>query len=220
MSSRSDESSLVARYFDEHAQDFDDIYAADKSAVRRLRDGVRNTVVKRLEFVDQVAATNQPSRVLDVGCGSGRFALRLAARGAHVVGLDFAGDMLELARRLAAEAGVADRCEFVKADFLTWSAGEPFDLGLAIGVVDYVADPTPLVGRLAGLTGGRVIVSFPRRLHPLVPLRWARLRAAKCPVHFYGRKQVEEIGAAAVPNHRVVDFGRDFLLLGGGLSPS
>lgn len=218
MSSRSDEAAMVARYFDDHAKDFDDIYATDKSALRRMRDRVRGTVVQRLEFVDAVAAESKPQRVLDVGCGSGRFALRLAARGAEVVGLDFAGDMLELAERLAVEAGVGEKCSFVKADFLAWEADGAFDLGLAIGVVDYVADPAPLIAKLSDLTRGRLIVSFPRRLHPLVPLRYVRLRAADCPVHFYSRSQVEALGRSHVPDYRVIGFGRDYLLVGGKLT--
>lgn len=218
MSSGSDEAALVARYFDDHAKDFDDIYVEDKSVLRKARDRVRGTVVQRLEFVDSIAASSLPDRVLDVGCGSGRFALRLAARGASVVGLDFAGDMLDLARRLAAEAGVAEKCEFVKADFLTWEADGTFDLGLAIGVVDYVAHPAPLIAKLSELTAGRIVVSFPRRMHPLVPLRYVRLRASSCPVHFYSRRQVEALGQAHVPDHKVVPFGRDYLLVGGGLA--
>lgn len=40
-------------------------------------------------------------RLLDIGCGTGVFALPLALRGASVTGLDFSGNML---KRLAAEA--------------------------------------------------------------------------------------------------------------------
>src|SRR4051794_22874274 len=38
------------------------------------------------------------SRVLDVGCGNGLFARRLAGRGAHVVAVDLSEAMLERAR--------------------------------------------------------------------------------------------------------------------------
>jgi SAM-dependent methyltransferase len=38
-------------------------------------------------------------RVLDVGCGTGRISRELAARGAEVLGIDFAGTAIEAARR-------------------------------------------------------------------------------------------------------------------------
>jgi 2-polyprenyl-3-methyl-5-hydroxy-6-metoxy-1,4-benzoquinol methylase len=212
--SRSPEGQRVAKYFDRHAVDFDTIYAEDKAAVRKLRDRARGIVVRRLEFVNQVAEQRKPSNVLDVGCGSGRFAISLAARGAKVVGLDFAGDMLALARQLAAEAGVGDRCTFEQADFLEWKSDETFDLALAIGVVDYVSEPEPLIAKMAAISGGSVIVSFPRLLHPLVPLRMMRLRASGCPVYFYRKADVERMGRAHLPRFEIVDFGRDYLLVG------
>ena len=215
-SSRPDEPRRVSSYFDEHAVDFDTIYVEAKSPLRQLRDRLtRGTVVGRLELVDRLARAHQPSRVLDIGCGSGRFAVRLAQQGAEVVGLDFAEQMLVLARQAAQQAGVGDRCRFVNADFLEWEADGAFDLGLAIGFFDYVADPAPMLEKLARLCGNRVVASFPKRFDPLVPPRYVRLRLSGCPVHFYSRRQVEELARAAVGPHRIEPLGRDYILLGG-----
>jgi SAM-dependent methyltransferase len=215
-SSRSSRDGAVAGYFHTHAKDFDTIYDADKGWARRLRDGLtRGVVARRLDFVDDLAAQHRPERVVDVGCGSGRMGIRLAARGATVVGLDFAPDMLRLARELAAQAGVADRCVFLQEDFLTWQPDRDFDLGVALGVLDYVADPPALLQKMADVCHGRIVVSFPRRLHPLVPLRFLRLKASGCPVWFYGRRQVEALARDCLTEFRVESFGRDFLLVGG-----
>lgn len=215
MSSPSPEPERVARYFDRHAVDFDTIYDSRKNKVRELRDRLsRGTVVERLAYVDELVRGDDPGRVIDVGCGSGRFCVRLALCDWHAVGLDFADEMIALARQQAAEAGVDDRCTFEVADFLEWEDNTDFDLGLAIGVFDYVADPEPLLAKLAKVSGGRVVVSFPKRFHPLVPLRWARLRAAGCPVHFYDRRQVEALGSAYLSRPSVVSFRRDYLLVG------
>jgi ubiquinone/menaquinone biosynthesis C-methylase UbiE len=205
----------VAGYFDRHAVDFDTIYEDRKGWLRGLRDRLsRGTVVERLAFVEELAASRPPGRVLDVGCGSGRFAVALARRGWEAVGLDFAPEMVALADRAAAQAGVPQRCTFLAADFLEWEANGGFDLGLAIGVFDYVADPSPLLAKLAALTGGQVVLSFPKRVHPLVPLRWARLRAAGCPVWFYAQREVEALGRGHLGQFRVVPFHRDWLLVG------
>ena len=216
MSSPSPEPERVARYFHEHAVDFDTIYdESRKGKVRELRDRLsRGTVVERLTFVDDLVRNDPPGRVLDVGCGSGRFSVSLARRGWEAVGLDFAEEMITLARDMADEAGVADRCRFEVADFLDWHDDEPFDLGLAVGVFDYVAEPAPLLAKLAAACSGRVVASFPKRYHPLVPIRWARLRAAGCPVHFYVRAQVEALGRAHLRRASVVSFKRDYLLVG------
>ena len=215
MSSPSPEPERVARYFHEHAVDFDTIYESRKGRVRELRDKLsRGTVVERLTFVDDLVRGDPPGRVLDVGCGSGRFSVSLAGRGWEAVGLDFADEMIALARKQALDSGVADRCRFEVADFLDWHDDTPFDLGLAIGVFDYVAEPSPLLARLATVCDGRIVASFPKRYHPLVPLRWARLRAAGCPVHFYARGQVEALGRAHLRRPSVVSFKRDYLLVG------
>lgn len=213
--SESPEKERVARYFDVHAEDFDSIYEQDKGTLRRIRDRLsRGTVVRRLDFVLDYASRRKPRSVIDVGCGAGRFAVPLAVGGASVTGLDFADEMVLLAERRAEAAGVGDRCRFLRADFLEWKTDERFDLALAMGVFDYVSDPGPLLAKMAEVTDGSVLASFPRRFHPLVPLRKIRLGRAGVPVFFYTRRDVETLAGPHLPRFEVRRFGRDFLLAG------
>ena len=55
-------------------------------------------------------------RVLHLQCHFGNDSLILAQRGAHVTGLDFSGEAIRTARRLADEMGLASRARFVEAD--------------------------------------------------------------------------------------------------------
>ena len=73
----------------------------------------------------EVLGLTEGSEVLDVPCGHGRIANRLAARGARVVGLDADPFFLERARADAAERGVD--VEYVQGDMreLPWT--ERFD---------------------------------------------------------------------------------------------
>ena len=65
------------------------------------------------------------SRLLDVGCGAGGPALRLAEiSGANVVGIDLLEEGIATATRLAEERGLADRVRFVRGDA---GARLPFD---------------------------------------------------------------------------------------------
>ena len=63
------------------------------------------------------------TRVLDVGCGVGRWSRLLAARGASVTGVDLSPTMIAQAERRAAADGVADRCRFQVQDcrISTWA---------------------------------------------------------------------------------------------------
>ncbi|WP_225333406.1 class I SAM-dependent methyltransferase [Halomicrobium urmianum] len=54
--------------------------------------------------------------VLEVACGTGRFTVMLADRGADVVGLDISGPMLQQGREKARSAGLSDSVEFMRGD--------------------------------------------------------------------------------------------------------
>src|SRR5438128_9514141 len=79
-------------------------------------------------------------RIADIGCGTGRHALRLAQAGARVTGVDFSGVMLQRAQRKPG----AEAVRFVQhdlADPLPFAAAS-FDRVLCCLVVEHVADLT------------------------------------------------------------------------------
>jgi 2-polyprenyl-3-methyl-5-hydroxy-6-metoxy-1,4-benzoquinol methylase len=55
-------------------------------------------------------------RVLHLQCHFGRDTLTLAQRGANVIGVDFSGAAITVARRLTTELGLDQRARFVHAD--------------------------------------------------------------------------------------------------------
>jgi SAM-dependent methyltransferase len=71
--------------------------------------------------------------ILDVGCGTGRVAMALAADGHEVVGIDLSAPMLRLAeqRRETLSADVAARLSFRQADMTTLDLGRDFALVVA-----------------------------------------------------------------------------------------
>ena len=54
--------------------------------------------------------------VMDLGSGDGRNVIAAAKLGARALGVEYNPDMVALSRRLAQEAGVAGKAEFVQAD--------------------------------------------------------------------------------------------------------
>ncbi len=137
-------------------------------------------------------------RVLEIGCGSGRVAVAMAQAGVeHVTGIDLSDEMCRLAAALAERAGQAERCRFVCASDEEFRTDEPFDAAVALGVMDYVADPTAMLARMQRLARTRVVVSFPRRGMILNTPRRLWLKTKRCPVHFYGRRQIESLLAGA-----------------------
>jgi cyclopropane-fatty-acyl-phospholipid synthase len=92
----------------------------------------------KLEMVCCKLGLRAGERVLDVGCGWGSFALHAATRhGINVVGITLSEPQADLARRRAAEAGVADKVDIRVADYRELS-GEQFDAIASIGMVEHV----------------------------------------------------------------------------------
>ena len=102
-------------------------------------------------------------RILDVGCGVGRWSRLLAAQGADVTGVDLSPTMIVQAQRRAAAEGVADRCRFLVQDVSQLDAGGKFDLVLGVTVLQHILDAAALRAALASMTshlapGGRMIL--------------------------------------------------------------
>jgi SAM-dependent methyltransferase len=183
----------LARYWNEVARDFDAIYTGDKGPLRHTLDRwLRKDMYQRFAWVLERSAGIQGRTACDIGCGSGRFAAALAKQGAaRVVGVDIAPQMLGLARALAARQGVEQACEFVHADVLEWQTTEQFDLVIAIGLWDYIADPLPRLRVVRRLSRGKFLSSWPRLWTWRTPIRRVRLGLQGCPVYFFRRLQID-----------------------------
>ncbi len=62
---------------------------------------------EELRFLVKELDLPSGARVLDLGCGTGRHSVGLAAAGLQVTGVDFSEHMLEMARQAAEKAGVS-----------------------------------------------------------------------------------------------------------------
>jgi 2-polyprenyl-3-methyl-5-hydroxy-6-metoxy-1,4-benzoquinol methylase len=206
-------SESVRQYFNRVADDFDAIYG------RRGIGGwvdrrFRSDMFERFRLTFELFGNVGDKTVLDIGCGSGRYAVEFARRGARVTGIDFAPRMLELARAHAIEAGVAERCEFQQAALDELPAGQQYDVSLAIGVLDYVASPRSFVEHMRHHTRETMALTFPSRSPLRMPLRKLRYLIKRCPVYFYDGAQIAKImaGFGTVEIAKIPGQGMDFFV--------
>ena len=208
----------VRDHFHDDAQRFDAIYDEKKGAFARFVDNYwRGVVQKRLEINVEKLKPFEGKKILDVGCGSGRFCIAFAQNGAEkVVGIDFAKGMIEIADKLAIDAGVADRCEFVVGGFPDAIGPDegPFDACTGNGFFDYIEDPVPIITRMRELTNGKLILSFPKAVEWRVPVRRVRFWLKGTPLFLYREAQVKDILArSGVTNYEFIYLDRDYLVV-------
>jgi len=92
----------------------------------------------KLDLIARKLELAPGQRVLDVGCGWGSFAIHAAREyGVSVTGITLSPAQAQLARKMVADAGLADRVEIRVADYRD-PAGEPYDAIASIGMAEHV----------------------------------------------------------------------------------
>ncbi|MEM7312665.1 MAG: methyltransferase domain-containing protein [Planctomycetota bacterium] len=107
----------------------------------------------KADMLIELLSLSATDRVIDVGCGTGEFLIRIGERyGASGVGVDIDGNSLELARSAAAERGCGDRIQFIDTKIQGYECDEPFDCGVCMGATHaYAMDEPAYVETLNGL---------------------------------------------------------------------
>jgi SAM-dependent methyltransferase len=144
----------------------------------------------RLDRLSTAVTTAVPpgGAVLDLGCGSGELARRLAATGRQVTGCDISPAMLAAA---ASDAGGPVRWLVLEPGWrmLPFADGR-FEAVVASSVLEYVPDAAAVLAECGRVLarGGALYATVPDLRHPV---RWAeaagRLAARALPGHGTGR---------------------------------
>ena len=114
----------------------------------RLADAVETELI--LELLGLDGTGRGPASVLDVGCGSGHFARRVAVESPWVAGVDASRAMLAAARR-------QPRVPVAQADALRLPFRDgSFDAVLCVALLEFCARPAELLAELARVSRGRI----------------------------------------------------------------
>jgi SAM-dependent methyltransferase len=193
MTTSTDSKGRVREHFRKKAFSFDHLYDEEHALQRALRPGLFN----RREFALEVAREYEAPRVLDVGGGSARIGEPFLDQGASsYVDVDLSDSMLDLARARLERFG--DKVTLIQGDFLSAEVPGPFDVALALGYFDYIADAPAHVRRISELLapGGSVVASFPRWTWTKGPVRKLRYEVINnCPIFDYTREGLAELFA-------------------------
>jgi len=107
------------------------------------------------EFVDKVETDLafrlftpvKGMRVLDIGCGTGNFSLKLARMGCRVVGIDISNEMLDIAKQKAIEEGLD--IEFYNRDIYDLKfKDEEFDSVFSMAAFEFIEEPLKAIDEI------------------------------------------------------------------------
>ena len=121
------------------------------AAAARRANTERDRFLRRLRRL-----TDASSMVIDVGAGTGRFALALADGVGHVTAVEPSSAMLAILRRDAQELGAAN----VTALQATWDDArvEPADVAFSAFVLTLVPDAVPFLAKLDAMARGHALL--------------------------------------------------------------
>ena len=108
-------------------------------------------------------------RILEAGCGDGKYVFYLEKLGYEVYGVDFVEEVIAKNKIISEESGVGNSSRFKVMDICKLEFPDNyFDGYLSMGVIEHFQDPTiPLIDAYRVLKkGGIAFITVPNRLSP------------------------------------------------------
>lgn len=122
----------------------------------------RNDCVEETDAAMILAALGVSGSVLEVGCGMGTLALKLAQAGLQVTGLDVSEVALQYARQRAQEAGLQINWQEGFAENIPF-ADKTFDYVTCCHTLEHVKDLPRAAGELKRVARRKIVVLVPKQ---------------------------------------------------------
>ena len=169
-------------------------YQADDVAAeyddKRFSRGGRLIDRREKEAVLDALGPLEDKRVLEVACGTGRFTVMLAERGADIVGMDISAAMLEEGRQKAQAAGVSDTLEFMRGDAARLPfTDDHFDSVVAMRFFHLADTPKSFLAELRRVSSEQVFFDTFNRFSTRSIYNWALPMGSR----LYSRYEVDSL---------------------------
>jgi ubiquinone/menaquinone biosynthesis C-methylase UbiE len=204
----------VSEFFDSYSDRFNAIYGNKNSLINGpLNHFFRKSMRLRFEYTLHGCQPIEGKSVVDIGCGPGHYAVRLAKMGAQsTLGLDFAPGMIEIANENAARAALGNLCQFVQGEFLSYPFDRKFDYAVVMGFMDYVEQPEMVIKKVLAITKDKAFFSFPADGGILA---WQRRQRYKnrCKLFLYTAEELKRMFAETeCRRFEIQKISRDFFV--------
>jgi SAM-dependent methyltransferase len=179
----------IRSYWDKKIVEWEDSMQSDVrvSPVERLAARFRGPVLNRADVVLELLTGRVAGKtVVELGCGSGFFALRLqrTAGPSQVTGIDFSPAAISRATEIAEREGLADTVSFQVGDVAQTTIPDA-DFTIGLGLLDYL-DREEIHDLFERIRSPNILFTFSRS--DFSARRFAHimyLATQRCPKHFY-----------------------------------
>jgi ubiquinone/menaquinone biosynthesis C-methylase UbiE len=183
---------------DDVAEEYDD---------KRFSQGGQLIDRREKEAVLDAIMPVEDRKVLEIACGTGRFTVMLAERGADVVGLDISAAMLQQGRKKAQNRKLAGTLEFLRGD-----AGrlpfpdDHFDTVIAMRFFHLADDPEAFLEEMRRVSSDQIVFDTFNRFSARSVYNWALPMGSR----LYSKSEVSVLLAKS--ELTLVDVEDDFLV--------
>lgn len=158
---------MMKDFTDEEIAAYYDHVAERLNNNRTESDKLFNDYIEMPATLELVGQIKEGQKILDIGCGLGKYSKIFATAGANVTAIDVSEKMIELARNNCQGLDIA----FIHTSFEEAHLGELFDVVLGSFMVGYFSNLVGFFAKIHSLlnNSGRAIISMihPIRLHSI-----------------------------------------------------
>jgi len=139
-------------------------------------EGMKHDAAQKADVLRMLRSAGGPSRLLDLGCGTGHWSRFFASQGYSVTGVDLSMRMLQVAHK---EGSTGVTCCAGDAAALPFDDAS-FDVVAAMATLEFLPDPAGALREMARCVrrGGRILIGT---LNRAAPLNRRRLAESKQP---------------------------------------
>lgn len=114
------------------------------------------------ELVFRFLGEVRGKRILDVGCGTGNYAIALSKMGARVVGIDASKEMIEYAKKKAKKEGVQVKFLIGEAESLPFGDSS-FDILLSVTACEFLRDMRKVAREMRRVAKEKIVIGIINR---------------------------------------------------------